>query len=179
MDVGALFDRIDVTTGLFLNLVMAASFLVGLIAAFTGMKMVASSGGASMGDANARQRSIGFVLIIGSALMLALPTVMDVTTETLFGAGEGYQNPGEIFSYAPEMTTLFSDPISRKILTSVIFIIQFIGVVAIFRSFNLFMKAPYHPGSGLYGRAATHLFGGALAWNIILFMQPLEELFLG
>ena len=179
MDVGALFDRITLTTGLAMNLVMAASFLVGLIAAFVGMKKVAGSGAPSMGDANARQRSIGFSLIIGSALMLSLPAVMDVTSETFFGAGTAYQNPSEIFAYAPEMTTLFSDPLSRKILTTLIFIIQFIGVVAIFRSFNLFMKAPHHPGAGLYGRAATHLFGGALAWNIVVFMQPLEQLFLG
>ena len=175
--VADLFTRVTATTESFMVLVVSAAFLVGLFASFVGIRKVATSGGASVGDAMARERSIGFAAIIGGAFLLAFPALLAITGPTLFDAPT--TDTSAIFDLAPGMTEVFSDPRARTVLTTCLLLIQLIGAIAIFRALSLFMKAPYHPGMGLYGRAATHLFGGALAWNIVLFTEPIEQLFLG
>lgn len=172
-----LFARVTSTTESFMILVASAAFVVGLFAAFFGIKKIAATGALSMGDAQSRDRSAGFMLIVGGAFLLAFPSVLALTGPTLFG--EETVDTAAIFTLAPEMTSIFSDARSQLVLTTCLLIIQLIGAIAIFRALSLFMKAPYHPGMGLYGRAATHLFGGALAWNIVLFTGPIEQLLLG
>lgn len=179
MDAFADFmGRVVDAVGSLESLLVGIAFLVGIVSCFIGIRALAATGGDSMGGAHSRQRAIGVSAIVGGSLVLGLPAFIDTTGMTLFGEATP-NNPNAIFALAPEMLEVVSDSRAQEIVTGLLRVVQFIGAIAIFRAFSLFTKAPYHPGMGLYGRASTHLVGGALAWNIVLFTGTLEQLFIG
>lgn len=127
--------------------------------------------------AGGRERPAAFAMLIVAAFLFALPEFIAMAGMSLWG--EETPASSEIFAYAPEMLGVFDQDTSRTILTSLLRVVQFIGAVAIFRALLLFNRAPNNPGAGLYGRAVTHLVGGTLAWNIVLFLGTIESVVIG
>ena len=178
-ELAAFMARVQTAVGSLELLVGSAAFLLGIFGIFNGVKTLARTGGGGAPGAYSRERAIGTWSLVGGALMLAMPAFIAASGFSLFGPTNATPDPNEIFAYSGDMLAVLDNENSRVILVAALAIVQFIGVIGIVRAVSLLMKAPYHPGMGLYGRATAHLVGGTLAVNIVLFTGIIENLFLG
>lgn len=174
-ELAAFMGRVVALVGSIESLIVGIAWIVGLVAAISGVR--ALSAAASAGPGGGRQRSVGVVLLIGSAIMLSLPAFVEMASSTLYGVDRNQST--DIFAHAPQMLEVVGNDHAKTILNGCLRLVQLIGAIGIFKAINLLMRAPYHPGMGLYGRASTHLVAGTLAWNVFLFSGSLEALFLG
>ncbi len=169
-------DRVVTAVGALETLLVSIAFVSGLIAIAVGVRKLASSAANGVHIGN-RERAIGASAIVGGSLLLALPAFAAALGLSVFA--ETTPQPSEIFAYAPDMLAVMDAEPAREVLIGCLVIVQIVGAIALYRALTLFMRAPYHPGGGLYGRAITHLVGGTLAWNIVLFTGSIETLVLG
>lgn len=176
-ELAAFMDRIGSLVGSLETLLVSIAFVAGLTAAYVGLRKVSHA--AALGPAGALDRQVGLVSIVAATIFLSFPAFVVMSGYTLFGTGTATPQPSDIFAYSPELLQVVSDDTSRRVLYGCLKMVQFVGLVGFYKAVTLSMKAPYHPGMGLYGRAFTHLVGGTLAWNIVLFSGSLEALFLG
>lgn len=175
----AFIERVSALVPPFQALAVAFCFIAGAVFLVRGILIAAQ-----FGDVPSRYASGGHgrnaVIahwVIGS-MLLALPSVVGATLETLFLTSTAAQ-PTEIFAYAPEAMQTMTNENARTIVIALLRIVQFIGLIGLIRGLFLLNAAPVHPGSGLVARGATHLVGGTLAVNIVVFVGMIESLVVG
>ena len=173
----AFLSRVEALIPPFGNVVIAFCFIAGIVLI---MRAILLAGRAGEGP-GALGRS-GLWTILGhfaiGALLIALPSTIESSVATLFGSNE-IEEPSMIFAYAPQMLAPASTDAARKIIVSLLTVVQFIGLIGLVRGLFLLNQAPSHPGQGLIGRGTTHLVGGAFAMNIVVFVSMIEKVVIG
>ena len=173
----AFLSRVEALIPPFGNLVVAFCFIAGIVLTIRGI-LLAGRAGEGLG---ALGRGGGWMVLghfVVGALLIALPSTIESSVATLFGSNE-IKEPSMIFAYAPQMLEPVSTEAARKIIVSLLYVIQFIGLVGLVRGLFLLNQAPSHPGQGLVGRGTTHLVGGAFAMNIVVFVSMVEKVVIG
>ncbi len=160
-------------------LLVAFCFIAGTVLLIRGV-LIAAQHGDTPSRFVSGSHSKGAVIahwVIG-AFLLGLPAVVGASLETLFMTSTAAQ-PTEIFAYAPEAMQSMTNDNARSIVVALLRIVQIIGLIGMIRGLFLLNAAPVHPGSGLVGKGATHLIGGTLAINIVVFVGMIESLVVG
>lgn len=108
-----------------------------------------------------------------SSLMIAIGRFIPILSETLNNNNAQFK-PSELLTAIPE-----TDPLGIGLaFTSILLFVQMLGVIAIFRGFIMIYQATNRgEGSGLVGKAWTHVVGGVLAVNIQLTISTLALTF--
>jgi len=108
-----------------------------------------------------------------AALMVAISRFIPILSDTLNNKAAEF-SPGALFSEIP-----VTDPLGVGLaFTSVLLFVQMLGTIAIFRGFLMIWEATNKgAGSGLIGKAWTHVIGGVLAVNIQLTISTLALTF--
>jgi hypothetical protein len=114
----------------------------------------------TMMSSNAELKGPVLQIIIGSALV-EIPLVLQIATMTLFGE----ENP---IQYQDDGTSW------DEVASTIILIVQFVGVVAMVRGLFLFNKLGSGQSQpGTFSKAIMHVIGGALCWNVYAAAQIL------
>lgn len=111
--------------------------------------------------------------------LVSFPSIISTLSMSIFGMPE-IVDPQSVFTYAPESTKVFQDENSREAVTSILAIVQFIGLIAVVR--GLFVLNAHFAGIGsrpTFGSGMTHLVGGIMAVNIPLVVRLFELLATG
>ena len=178
----ACVERVQGLIPPFEKVVVAFCFIAGIALIIRGVTIASrSTGNGQMSSLAYGDRSLAAIVVahiaVGS-LLIALPQTLFTAVASLYGDSEPVAAT-EILAYAPEMLAPASTEVAQKIIVAVLTVVQFIGFVGVVRGLFLLNQAPQQPGSGLVGRGVTHLVGGALAANIVVFAQMLENLIIG
>lgn len=171
----AFVERVSALVPPFQLLVVAFSYVAGIALIVRGILMAGRAG--DMPGMGGVGTSVVFHFLVG-ALFLALPSAITAFVATFYGDGD-VKAPSEIFAYAPRMLEPASNEAARRIIEALVRIVQFIGLLGLVRGLFLLNQAPAHPGQGLVGRGATHIVGGALAVNMVVFVGMIEKLVIG
>lgn len=136
---------------------MSLYYIVGLGLIFSGISQLKKLGNRTA-FMNADSGVVGTLIrIVIGALLIFSPNFFEVITRTLFNSG----NIENQLAY-PGTQTLITH------LAPIIFVIQFIGMVAILRGFLILTKATGQGAQpGTLSKGFVHIFGGALAVNIV------------
>lgn len=160
----------------FSRFVYAVCFAIGVIMVLMGLR--AATRRAEVG---AQQGSYGrpFTQILIGALFISLPALLLSLSETFFGAG--IQSADAIFAYAPATLGLFdAGSPGRAMITGIIMIVQFIGIIAVIRGLTLLNRSAQGDGGPkTFGPGVTFLISGAMAVNFPLFFGAVERLITG
>lgn len=115
-------------------------------------------------------------LIIG-ILLFSFPQVIVTLTGTIFATNEIAQ-PSQVFSMAPDASSPFhEDHISGKVIVAILYIVQFVGLIAVFRGLLLINANFASVGSRpSLGSGITHLIGGIAAVNMPIVVALFENL---
>lgn len=138
-------------------MVTGAAYVMGfffVFSAFYTMKQYGEMRLMSSSSTDIRGPIGGF--LFGSALIY-LPNVFSTAMLTFFGSSNpiAYQSTGSNWDL---------------LVSSIVYIIQFVGVIAMIKALMIFRQASSGGSAGqqgLVGRGITHFVGGALAINII------------
>lgn len=147
-------------------LLSALGVILGLFLIITGLLRLARNGGQD-GPRNSFGSGTIMRLVIGSAL-LSLGATSDVFTNTLFG-GSIVQFTGLDPSLGLGDTSRFDAALSAGLV-----FFQIIGFIAFMRGM-LMLKALSEGGQVSTAAAFTHIFGGAMAFNIAPLLQVIQN----
>lgn len=159
----------------FSRLIYAGCFIAGVIMVLSGLKLASRT--AQEGPQGRALKP--FSRILTGALLISLPAVLLTLSETFFGTG--IQSADSIFSYAPSTLGVFSagGP-GRTMISGIIMIIQFIGIIAVIRGLTLLnQSAQGDGGPRTFGPGITFLISGIMAVNFPLFFGVIERLITG
>lgn len=113
--------------------------------------------------------------VVVGVCLISLGAIIYNLTATAFGSGQ-VNRASEIFSYAPATVGAINDATTRTVITSIVAIIQFVGLIAIIRS--LFMFSSYSKQAiRTVGPAITFLISGVLAMNFPRVVGAFSALF--
>mgnify|MGYP007011833743 FL=1 len=160
----------------FSRLVYALCFVIGVIMVMTGLR--AASRRAETGI-QAGSYFKPFSQIFIGVLFISLPALLLSLSETFFGTG--IQSADMIFAYAPHTLGLFdAGSPGRAMITGIIMIIQFIGIIAVMRGLHLLNRSAQGDGGPkTFGPGVTFLISGIAAVNFPLFFGAVERLITG
>lgn len=113
--------------------------------------------------------------VVVGVCLVSLGALIYNMTGTVFGSGQ-VNRASDIFSYAPTTVGAVTDATTRTVITSIVGIIQFVGLIAIIRA--LFMFAAYSKQAiRTIGPAITFLISGVLAMNFPRVVGAFSALF--
>ena len=139
--------------------IILLGYLIGLGVLIWGLFKLAAS--ANRGDGGLR----AWGLIAAGAAMLNVPGVIQSVTLTLFGSGSPSTQLSYLSVSGDAMTICYETAVD---------IIEMLGWAAALRGlFCLGLSASADPSRGYFWKGITHLVGGALAVNIVAFVQVL------
>ena len=153
--------------------------LVEWIAWLTGAAMVVISVNAAGKRADRGPGQDGWTgpiawLLSGIAL-LALPKLINRLTASLI-PGQWTEVTSSIFATAPTLMSAFDGAAAEETIVGILRIIQFVGLLGIFRGILLLNAAAQPARRATVGAGMTHLAGGALAVNIGPVINILDNL---
>lgn len=160
------------------HLISGAAYVMGIGFIFKAIYALKAYGeGRTMTSSNASMKEPLVYLLVG-AILLYLPTAVDVVLATTFGAN------AQILAYAPinskssQIQGLFGagSPVGRPLTM----LIQVIGLIAFIRGWVLIARASsqgQQPGGT--GKGLMHVFGGIIALNIIKTMEVINATLYG
>ncbi len=102
--------------------------------------------------------------LVAGAALLALPTLLDTLTRSLFPQDEWSAVTVSIFATAPHLTQVFEEQVTQETIVAILQFVQLVGILAVFRGILLLNAAVDRRAT--VGAGLTHLAGGALAINI-------------
>ncbi len=164
--------RLQHALGDFWTLVWAAAWVTGAAMAAAGL--AAAGRRADQGPGQGGWAGPAAMLLCGCAL-LAFPSFVDSLTATMI-AGQWEHAGPEIFARAPELLRIFENRATRETIIGILRIIQFVGLLAIFRGVLILNAAAQPAQRGTVGAGLTHLVGGGLAVNIGPVLDMIEAL---
>lgn len=156
------------------GLLYIMSWIIGVVLVMMAIK--AASRRSELGKNVGSWSSPAWSLVIGICF-IALPGLAESLTQTFFGVDSS--DPADIFAYAPSTVGLFDeDSPARSMITGIVVIIQFLGMVAIMRGLFLLRETANGGGGGpkTFGPGITHVIAGAMAANFPLFVGTIELL---
>jgi hypothetical protein len=163
----------------FYVLLYILSFLIGGI-----MVMVALRNAARRNEAgpNGGSWAAPFWTFTIGVLFVALPGLVSSVTLSIFGVSfeDIKPDPQSIFEYAPATVGLFDeDSPGRAMITGLVAVVQFIGLIAVMRGLRLLNESAQGGGGGgskTFGPGFTFVIAGVLAVNFPLFVGVMERL---
>ncbi len=171
-DLVELIARMEVFLGDFHVLVVAIAWATGITAIVIGAR--AAAGRAEQGPgAGGWAGAISWILT-GVAL-LSLPTLLDVLSQSVIR--DSWESVGvEIFSTAPELLSALDGRATEATIVGILRIVQFLGVIAVFRGLLLLNASVQPGGQPTVGAGLTFVAGGVLALNIGPVLTMLNDL---
>ena len=160
----------------FSTFIYALCFVIGVIMVLSGLRSAARRA-----EVGVQAGSYGKPLskVVTGTMFISLPALLLSLSETFFGTG--IQSADAIFAYAPATLGLFdSGSPGRAMISGIIMIIQFIGIIAVIRGLYLLnVSAQGDGGPKTFGPGVTFLISGAMAVNFPLFFGLMESLITG
>lgn len=176
IDLLQIIDNVVRLLAPFSTFIYALCFAIGVIMVLSGLK--AATRRAEVGI---QAGSYGKPLsrVITGIMFISLPALLLTLSETFFGTG--IQSSDAIFAYAPSTLGLFdSGSPGRAMISGIIMIVQFIGLIAVIRGIYLLnVSAQGDGGPKTFGPGVTFLISGAMAVNFPLFFGMVERLITG
>ena len=167
-----LIARLEVYLQEFHLLVVVIAWATGIAAVVIGLRSAARR--AEQGPGGGGWAGPISWMLSGLAL-LALPTLLGVLSRSVIRGGWSQVTP-EIFATAPELLQVFDGHVTQDTVVGILRIVQFLGVIAIFRGI-LLLNASCQPGQQpTVGAGLTFIVGGTLAFNIGAVLGMLNEL---
>lgn len=167
-----LIARMQVFLGEFYLLVVVIAWATGITAIVIGARAAAAR--AEQGPGSGGWAGAIAWMLAGFALM-SLPALLDVLSRSVIR--DSWKSVGaEIFSTAPELLSGFDGSAAETTILGILRIVQFLGVIAIFRGI-LLLNASAQPGQQpTVGAGLTFVAGGVLALNIGPVLAMLNDL---
>lgn len=154
------------------SVVVIVAFISGIIFFIKAIVAMAKPANSSHGS------EVGFVvtnLIVGTVLV-TLGSFVIMMTQTLFSSNT-VSNAGEIFAYAPGTIGVIDDASTRRVITAIVGIVQFIGLIGFIR--GLFLMSAYSKQAvQSIGPAVTFIIAGILAMNFPRVVGYFSQLFM-
>jgi len=150
------------------------SFVIGVIFVMTAIRDAARR--SQMGQSAGSWYQPFWTFVIGVSFV-ALPGLVSSLTYTFFAQEQ--PDPSNIFAYAPATIGLFNaDGPGRTMITGIVAIIQFIGIIAVMRGLYLLNQSAQGGGGGpkTFGPGFTFVIAGIMAVNYPLFVGAIELL---
>lgn len=120
-----------------------------------------------------------WMFVIG-VMFVALPALIRALSLSLFG---GTPTDGQsIFQYADSTLGAVDSGEARTIIIGIVYIVQFVGLVAVMRGLymlNLSAQGASSGGPRTFGPGFTFLIAGAAALNFPIFVGMMESLIVG
>ncbi|MFG6082219.1 hypothetical protein ACEUZ9_002863 [Paracoccus litorisediminis] len=154
------------------GLVMMVSLITGVAFVFFGIKAAAKR--QEMGRHGGNWSGPLGMVGVGIA-MIALPGLMQTLTLTFFGTATS-PDPSAIFAYSPTtIGMLDASAPGGRMLTGIVSIVMFTGIIAIMRGL-LLLNATAQGGGGpkTFGPGITFCIAGSMAVNFPLFVAMME-----
>lgn len=150
----------------FTKLVTGAFYLMGMALTFKALYHLKVYGEArTMMSVQSSLRTPLTYLFVGTGMIYS-PSFIQSANATLFGADSflAYEEWTGYTNYGGTM------------MNSVFYVVQFIGLVSFFRGWVLMTHtAGQSAQPGAFGKAMTHIIGGILCMNIVLFANILQN----
>lgn len=156
------------------GLMYILSWLIGVVLVMMAIK--AATRRSEVGLNAGSWASPFWTLVIG-VCFVALPGFMQSVAQTFFGTPTS--DPSEIFAYAPATVGLFAeDSPGRAMITGIVVIIQFIGLLGFMRGLLLLRHTAVGGGGGpqTLGPGMVHVIAGGMAANFPIFLGVMEQL---
>jgi len=117
-----------------------------------------------------------FSHLLTGIVLISLPALLASLTQTFFGMDT--PSADRVFEYAPATVSLFeAGSPARQIITGMVVIIQFIGVIAVIRGLTLLNQSAQGDGGPCtFGPGVTFIIAGVMAVNFPLFIGAVERL---
>jgi hypothetical protein len=154
------------------GLVSGICFLIGFLMTMSALKQAQrrQEMGPGQGGWNAP-----IATFITAAMFLSLPTLLNVLNVSIFGATS--QSASSVFSYADSTIGAITEDAAVEMITGLVLIIQFMGVIAVARGiFLLNQSAQGGQGPKTFGPGFTFIIAGVAATNFPLFVGLMESL---
>jgi intracellular multiplication protein IcmC len=163
-DAATMLDNIEKQLPYLYSVVTGFAYVAGMMFIVKGLYSLREYGeGRMMGSA---QRGIKepLVLLLVGAFLLYIPTAKDVILTSVFGTA----SITPYNSYDTNTKTGF-DELGQVLVN----LVQFVGLVAFVRGLLILQRVGSNHGGqqATFGKAVTHLLGGALAMNIMGFVN--------
>ena len=113
-------------------------------------------------------------------MFLALPSFITAISITFFGVTP--DDPDRIFEYSPGVLGAIEESAGRSIITAIVYVIQFVGLIAVMRGLymlNLSAQGQSQGGPRTFGPGMTFVIAGAVALNFPIFVGMMETLISG
>lgn len=165
IDANQILINISTQIGPFQTLVKGAAYLLGLGFVGKGLYHLKVYGEArAMMSVQTSIRTPVTYFVVG-AMLIYLPTAVDIMMMTTFGTDS-------LMAYPGNDKGLFATT-----MNAVFLIVRFIGLVSFVRGWVLLAQSASQSGSqpGSFGKGVTHIIGGALALNIVLFVKVMSN----
>ena len=172
IDLTRLIARLQEYLGEFRILVYAAAFAAGAAMIIAGVAAAARR--ADQGPGQGGWAGPIALMIAGFGLA-ALPAAVNSLAASII-PGQWSDATIEIFSTAPTLLSAFDGAAARDTIVGILRIVQFIGILAIFRGILILNASAQPSRTATAGAGITHLAGGALAVNIGPVLGMLESL---
>ena len=167
-----LIARLEVYLGQFFTLVVVIAQATGFVAVVIGVRSAGrraeqgTGGGGWAGPIS---------WIFSGIFLLSLPYTLSVLSRSVIRDGWS-QVSAEIFTTAPDLLDALDGDVAEATVVGILRIVQFLGVIAIFRGI-LLLNASCQPGQQpTVGAGLTFIAGGTLALNIGSVLGALNEL---
>lgn len=111
-----------------------------------------------------------------ASMFLGLPGLISILNVTLFAAD--VQSPSSIFAYADSTIGMLEEEAARTMITGLVTIVQFLGLIAVARGLFLLNQSAQGPGGGpkTFGPGLTFIISGICATNFPIFVGIMESL---
>lgn len=175
-----LMDRLAALMPPLQSLVVAIVYCVGLVCAISALRGFAAVSDARLaphGWSQAGWQGPIFLMILAIAFV-SLSSVISAGLLTLFGMGQTY-SASEVFAYAPQLLKPAQSEMGRRVVVSIVRIIQFIGLLAFIRGLYVANLSALFPYRRLLPKGLTHMTGGICAMNMPAFLQIIQTVLLG
>ena len=171
LDIGVMLTNLKAAFGSLKALTAAIAYLSGIGLIFKGLAMFRSFGRQSMSE----QPEIAgpLVYIIVGAILIYLPTNIDVNLVTIFGTTE-LGAASELLSYTPDL----GGQNLMDFLNVIVSYLQLLGLIAFVRGWLILSKMGQRgeqPGS--FTKGLMHIIGGILLINLVGTIQVLANTF--
>ncbi|GLU29917.1 hypothetical protein [Brucella sp. NBRC 12950] len=177
--LAGLMERAAALMPPFQSLVVAIVYCIGLLCALNSLRGFAAVSDRSLsprGWSQAGWQGPAFLFVLAVAFV-SLSSVMSVFLMSIFGMDQTYA-ASEAFAYAPQLLKPANNEMGRKVIISVIRIIQFIGLIAFVRGIYIANLSAIYPNRGMISKGMTHIVGGIFAMNLVAFLEILEKFLL-
>ena len=154
-DINAMMRNLQQNFQPIVRLVFAVAYITGIWFIYSAVHSLRAYGEVrTMMPSNAEMSGPLVKLFIG-AMLLFLPTMLDVSAYTLWGAQSGGWEP--------------TGGKYEDVLRAVMGLVQIVGYIAFVRGLVMMAKSAQKGAQpGMFGKGMTHLIGGLLAVNIKL-----------